>query len=92
MCICGARHIFTVGLVCSCLALAPVGAKTPPASAVGQMLSLATAASTATVSNVNIISYGVPNTVTGAEHQLPATSSRPAMHEPDAPPLALTEF
>jgi hypothetical protein len=91
MCMYGARHIFTVGLVCSCLALAPAGAKTPPASAVGQMLNIATATSTTSGSSVHIISYGVPNTVTGTEHQLPAKSMRPATHQP-AVPFALVEF
>jgi hypothetical protein len=88
MCSCGTRHLFTVGLVCSCLALAPASAKAPPASAVSQMLTLAVAASTATASSVHIILHGGPNTVTGSEHQLPVKSPRPAMRLP----LALVEF
>jgi dihydrodipicolinate synthase/N-acetylneuraminate lyase len=86
MCPCGptnplylfdARSVTTC-LVCGCLALSPVGAKTPPASVVGHVL---TAASS--TGSLSVVMYAIPNAVTGNVHSLPVELPKPASHEPD---------
>jgi hypothetical protein len=78
MCKCSARG-FTVCLVCCGLLLAPFGAKNPPASAVGHVLTAAS--STGTVGNVHLWLHTIPNTVTGATNRFPL-EIRVAMYEP----------
>jgi hypothetical protein len=67
----------TACLVCGCLALSPVGAKTPPASVVGHVL---TAAST---TGSLYVAIAIPNAVTGNVHRLPVELPKPAPYEPD---------
>jgi hypothetical protein len=88
MCICRARNPFylfrskslTACLVCGCLSLSPAGAKTPPASVVGHVL---TAASSVGFSGGVTMIYSIPNAVTGNVHRLPAELPKPAAQEPD---------
>jgi len=68
----------TACLVCLGLALSPVGAKTPPASVVGHVL---TAASS--TGSLGIAMYAIPNALTGNVHRLPAELSNPAAQEPE---------
>jgi hypothetical protein len=58
--------------------LSPTGAKTPPASVVGHILTAAS--STATL---NAPMYVTINSVTGAMHRLPAELPKPSPQEPD---------
>jgi hypothetical protein len=86
MCTCRPRnpfHLFhgrsmTACLVCGCLALSPAGAKTPPASVVGHVL---TAASS--TGSIGGAMYSIPNSVTGNLHRLPTELPKPAAQEPD---------
>jgi hypothetical protein len=64
--------------------LAPAGAKNPPAAAVGHVLTVAS--STATVTDLQLRLYTVPDTVTGAVHRLPF-ELRAAMYERDKMPI-----
>jgi hypothetical protein len=79
MCKCRTRG-FTACLVCCGLLFGPLGAKNPPATAVGHVLTAAN--STATVSGVHLRLYATPNTVTGTTHRLPI-ELRAAMYELD---------
>jgi len=82
MCKCEKTRGLTACLVCCGLLFAPLGAKNPPAAAVGHVLTTAVAGSTSLVGTAHLL-YSLPNTVTGAVHRLPAELPRPAMHEPD---------
>jgi hypothetical protein len=84
MCACRPRFYrfharnMTVCLVCSCLALSAAGAKTPPASVVGHVL---TAASS--TGSLYVPIYAIPDAVTGNVHRLPTELPKPAPHDPD---------
>jgi hypothetical protein len=86
MCTCRAQNPFylfhartvTACLVCGCLALSPAGAKTPPASVVGHVLTAPSSIGTS-----DGMMYSIPNSVTGNEHRLPAELPKPAPQEPD---------
>jgi hypothetical protein len=80
MCKCRARG-FTACIVCCGLLFASVGAKNPPASAVGHVLTASVAGSTVSIGNGLLLSP-LPDTVTGAVHRLPTELPRPAMHDP----------
>jgi hypothetical protein len=82
MCKCGARAL-TTGLVCCGLLFAPLGAKNPPAAAVGQLLSASVAGSTVSIGSALLVAHPVADTMTGALHRLPTELPRAAVHEPD---------
>jgi hypothetical protein len=67
MCRCEARGLTTC-LVCCGLLFAPFGAKNPPSTAVGHVLTAPS--STGSISSVSLM-YGIPSTVTGAVRRLP---------------------
>jgi hypothetical protein len=77
MCRCRARGL-TACLVCCGLLFAPLGAKNPPAAAIGHVLTAVS--STATMTGAHLRT--VPDAVTGAAHRLPI-EQRAAMYEPD---------
>jgi hypothetical protein len=76
MCLCK-RNALTVGLICTCLVLGPVG---PPASTIGQLMG-----PTGPSSSVSAITMPplTPNMVTGAVYGFPGQPIRVAVHEPD---------